>query len=210
MSGHGVPHHAENAAQKRIGIFIALLAVVMAVVAALATQQANEMIVKEIKSSNSFAWYQAKRQRSYVNELEIKRMEMELAGTPTEGQRKLFESQAARLTAKNSEYETENKDILRGAEQDRDEADVAGHKHHRFEYSEIALHIAVVLCSLVLLTEQAMFFRLGIVATLIGVGLAGMAFVPHSSHSEHAEHASSAVPSEHSISTSPSHEEKAK
>jgi hypothetical protein len=201
MSG-SLPHHAENPEQKRIGIFISVLAVVMAIVSALAHQQANQMIVKEVKASNGFAWYQAKRQRSYANELELKRIEFELAGTPTDAQRKIIEAQKAKLAAKNAEYETENKDILLIADADRDAAAIASHKHHWFEFSEICLHIAVVLCSLVLLTEIKVFFQLGVGVTVIGLCLATYAHLGSHSHSaEHdvqpAANAQHAAPSAH-------------
>ncbi len=47
------------------------------------------------------------------------------------------------------------------------------------------LHIAVVLCSLTLLTDQKLFFHLGLAATLGGLILTGYAFnlKPHS-HAE--------------------------
>ena len=109
MSGHEVPHHAENQDQKRIGIFIAVLAVIMAIVGALAKAEANKMIVKEVQSSNGFAWYQSKRQRSYMNELEIRRADFELAGNVNEAQRKLLEESKAKYKAKNAEYEKEKK-----------------------------------------------------------------------------------------------------
>ena len=181
MSG-SLPHHAENPEQKRIGIFISVLAVVMAIVSALAHQQANQMIVKEVKASNAFAWYQAKRQRSYANELELKRIEIELAGTPTDAQRKIIEEHKSKLAAKKAEYETDNKEILVIAGADRKAAEVASHKHHWFELSEICLHIAVVLCSLVLLTEQKVFFRFGLSVTVVGIGLAAYAYFGSHSH----------------------------
>jgi hypothetical protein len=182
MSGHGVPHHAANEDHKRIGVFIAIVAVIMAIVGALAKQHANEMIVKEVKASNGFSWYQAKRQRGYMNELELKRIDVKLAGSPTEAQHKLLEAQRARLAAKNAEYETENKDILAGAEADRVLAATAAHKHHWFEYAEICLHIAVVLSSLVLLTDRKVFLHLGILATVAGVLIAGKAYLTSHAH----------------------------
>lgn len=182
MSGTGIPQHAENDDHKRIGIIISVIAVIMAVVAALAKAEANTMIVKEVQSSNGFAWYQAKRQRSYVNELELKRIEFELAGAPTDGQRKLLEEQRAKLKAKNSEYEAENKGIVASADADKKSAETAAHKHHWFEYGEIMLHIAVVLCSLTLLTDQKLFYQLGLAATIAGIALAAYAYAlkPHS------------------------------
>ena len=191
MSG-SLPHHAENPQQKQVGIFISVLAVVMAIVSAVTNQQANQMIVKEVKASNGFAWYQAKRQRSYANELEIKRIEFELAGTPSEAQRKLIEAQKEKLATKNAEYEGENKKILEDAAADRDAAATAGHQHHWFEISEICLHIAVVLCSLVLLTEQKLFFHIGVIATILGIVLAAYAQLGY--HEHHDAHAAEAKP----------------
>jgi hypothetical protein len=180
MAGHGVPHHAANDEHKRVGIFIAVIAVLMAIIGALAKQQANEMIMKEVKASNGFAWYQAKRQRVAMNELELKRIEVELAGAPTDAQRQLLEAQQGKLAAKNAEYEPENKDILVVADADKRAAVVASHRHHWFEYSEICMHISVVLCSLVLLTERKLFLHLGIVATVAGLLIAGLGwFVTH-------------------------------
>ncbi len=184
MSGHGVPHHAANEEHKRVGIVIAIIAVGMAIVTALAHNEANKMIVKEVQSSNGYSWYQAKRQRSYLNELEIKRIDFELAGNPTEAQRKMREQQLAKLKAKNAEYEGENKEILAGAEADKLAAAAASHRHHWFEYAEILLHIAVVLCSLTLLTDLKLFFRLGLGATVAGFILTIIAFnlKPHAAH----------------------------
>ncbi len=176
MSGHGSHSHSDNPEHKRIGVFIGVIAVVMAIVGAFAKQQANEMIMKEVKASNGFAWYQAKRQRAYVNELEVKRIDFELAGQVNDAQRKLLETNRAKFIAKNAEYDTENKEILSGAEIDRDAAQTAAHKHHWYEFAEIALHIAIVLCSLVLLTNQRIFFHTGIAATVVGIGLAVLAY----------------------------------
>jgi Ca2+/Na+ antiporter len=186
MSGHGVHHHTDHPEQKRVGIFIAVLAVIMAVVAAATTQQANQMLFKAVKASNGFAWYQSKRQRSYANQLELQRIDFELAGTPTDAQKKLLEAEKTKLAAKNAEYEGENKEILATAQSDDVEATTASHRHHWFEFAEIGLHIAVVLCSLVLLTDQKLFLRLGVGATILGVVLAGYAQFGNHEHAEHA------------------------
>jgi len=179
MSHVEVPHHVANDEHKRVGIFISVLAVLMALVSSLARNQANEIIVKEVQASNGFAWYQAKRQRSHLNDLELQRAEFELAGNPTEAQRKVVEMNKARLKSKNAEYEKENEVIRTKAEADKDEARLAEHKHHWLEYGEICMHIAVVLCSLTLLTDMKLFFRLGIAATIAGILVASIAFFPH-------------------------------
>ena len=190
----GLPHHAENPQQKQIGIFISVLAVIMAVVAAVTSQQANQTLAKKVESSNGFAFYQAKRQRSFVNDLELKRIEFELAGTPTEAQRKMVEAQKAEIAKENAKYKAENEGILAKAKADDAAAEVAEHKHHWFEISEICLHIAVVLCSLVLLTELRIFLKLGIVVTVAGLIVAGYAhFGKHSHHAAEEGHAPAAT-----------------
>ena len=190
----GLPHHAENPQQKQVGIFISVLAVIMAVVSAVTNQQANQMLAKKVESSNGFAFYQAKRQRSFVNDLELKRIEFELAGTPNEAQRKLVEGQREEIGKENKKYKEENEGILAKAKADQTAAEVAGHKHHYFEISEICLHIAVVLCSLVLLTEIAIFLKLGIAITVAGLAIAAYAhFGNHSHHGSEAGHAPAAV-----------------
>ncbi|MBI1841201.1 MAG: DUF4337 domain-containing protein [Verrucomicrobia bacterium] len=196
MSEHGVPHHAENHEQKRIGIFISVLAVLMAIVTALANDAANQTLVKQVEASNGFSWYQSKRQRSYMNELELGRIDRELAGAPNDAQRKMLDDTRARLRMKNSEYEKENETINRNSKNDAHLAEVAAHKHHRFEYAEVAIHIAVVLCSLTLLTDSKLFFRIGVAATIVGVVVAcsGFAVPDHGAAGPSAPPATQGVP----------------
>jgi hypothetical protein len=194
MSGHGNHGHSDNPEHKRVGIIISVIAVAMAIVGALAKQQSNDLIVKEVKASNGFSWFQSKRQRSYVNDLEINRIDIEMAGSPTDAQKKMLEAQRAKLVSKNAEYDAEGKDILKAANGDREAATTAAHKHHLFEYSEICLHTAIVLCSLVLLTDRKVFFRLGLIATFGGLGIACAAqFSGHSNHTENGAKADAKV-----------------
>ena len=182
MSEVEVPHHVQNDEHKRVAVFIAALAVLTAVISSLGKNQANHLIVKEVESSNGFAWYQAKRQRSYVNEVELQRIDVQLAGTLTEGQKTLLEQMRNHLRAQNSKYEKEGEEIQAKAKADNEAAELAKHKHHWLEYGEVCMHIAVVLCSLTLLTDLKLFYRLGMAITVVGILLASVAFFldPHS------------------------------
>ena len=202
MSDHGVPHHAENQEQKRVGIFISVLAVLMAVVTALANDSANQTLVKQVEASNGFSWYQSKRQRSYMNELELGRIERELAGSPNDAQTRLLENTRARLKTKNSEYEKENETINRNSNHDAQLAKIAAHKHHQFEYAEVAIHIAIVLCSLTLLTDSKLFFKIGVLATVAGVVFACLGFAV-SDHGESEAPTPHAPPAAHSPVSAP-------
>lgn len=163
-----IPHGEGKQGEKQIGIMIAVIAVVMAIIGSLGNNAANERIVKAVESSNGFAWYQAKRQRSYLNDLEIKRIAIELAGNPTAGQREALQRLANELKAKNDEYQGENEKLVKAAEAAKIESEVSGEKNDGFDHAEILLQVAVVLCSLTLLTDNRNFLRVGIVVAILG------------------------------------------
>jgi hypothetical protein len=176
-------HHSDNPEQKKVGLIIAVLAVVLAVIGSLAKDAANQMIVNEVKASNGFAWYQSKRMRSYLNELELDRISAQESGAITDPQRELLAKQKTKLTSKNAEYKSENEDILKKAESQQGVATIAAHRHHGFERAEVFLHIAVVLCSVTLLTDRKVFSQVGVALAGVGVILAAYTYFHH----EHAE-----------------------
>ncbi|MSR66801.1 MAG: DUF4337 family protein, partial [Pedosphaera sp.] len=101
--------------EKSIGMAIALIAVLLAFVSALGNEEDNEKIVNEIKASNHYAWFQAKRIREALNTGVIDQMKLEALGTPTEAQLEAMKKHEAKLKAKNDEYKTENEEIQRKA-----------------------------------------------------------------------------------------------
>lgn len=171
-----IPHHVEGKDQKQIGVLIAVIAVIMAVVSSLGKHAANEMIVNEVKSSNDYAWYQAKRQREYVNEIEIRRLDIELLANPTGIRKAAVEKFKADLLAKNTEYQRENQKIKELGDAAKLHAKIGGAKNETFDHSEILLQIAMVLCSLTLLTGLKLFTRIGLAAAAAGVVFGILAF----------------------------------
>ena len=176
-----IPHGEGKEGEKQIGIIIAIIAVVMAVVGSLGNNAANDRIIKAVESSNGYAWFQAKRQRSYVNELEIKRLAVDMAGNPAAAQREAMTKLTAELQAKNVEYQAENDKLRTEATAAKLESELSGEKNDGFDHAEILLQVAVVLCSLTLLTDNRNFLRVGIVVALLGGLWAGKTLVlkPH-------------------------------
>ena len=162
--------------EKQVGILIAVMAVLMAIIGTLGNNAADDMIVGEIKSSNGFAWYQAKRQREYLNDLELRRIAIDLTDSPSAARKAALDAAAAELRARNQEYRTENEEIRRTAELDGIAARVAGERNDAFGHAEILLQVAVVLCSLTLLTGIRGFLITGIIVALGGLLLGGRAY----------------------------------
>lgn len=162
--------------EKSIGMAIALIAVLLAFVSALGNEEDNEKIVNEIKASNHYAWFQAKRIREALNTGVIDQMKLEALGTPTEAQLEAMKKHEAKLKAKNDEYKTENEEIQRKAVGYEAVAKFASEKGDRYDRAELCLQIAVVLCSITLLTGQSVFFRCGVVIAVIGTVIGVTAF----------------------------------
>jgi hypothetical protein len=171
-----IPHAEGKQGEKQIGITIAIIAVLMAIVGSLGHNAANDMIVNEVKSSNAFAWYQAKRQREYLDDIELRRIAVELAGNPAPAQRDALVRLASELGQRNQEYRAETERIQAEAKQFGLEARVSAARNDGFDPSEILLQVAVVLCSLTLLTESKVFIRIGLVVALAGAVFGGLAF----------------------------------
>jgi hypothetical protein len=171
MADIEIPHPEGRKNEKPVGILIAIVAVVLAVIGSLGNNAANDRIVAEVKASNGFSWYQAKRQREALNDLELKRIAVELASSPSPGRREALERLQQDLLAKNREYKVENAGILATAEADRTAARIHGDRNDGFDRAEILLQVAVVLCTLTLLVESRIFLRIGLVVALVGMGV---------------------------------------
>lgn len=171
-----IPTEAGSKEDKKVGIKIAIIAVVMAIVSSYGKNAANDMIINEVKASNGYAWYQAKRIRGALNDQAIGQLDLDLLGTPTDAQREAMGKLKKKLQEKNAEYKRENEDILKEADTTKAEAALAGKKNDAFDRAEIALQVAVVLCSLTLLTGSSVFSRAGVALAALGVVLAVMAF----------------------------------
>jgi len=171
-----IPHGEGKPGEKRVGILIAIIAVLLAVVGALGHDAANEMIVDEVKASNAFSWYQAKRQREYLNDIELRRIDIELAGNPTPAQGDALRHLASDLRKKNDEYRKEGEHIQAEARQLGLDARIASARNDGFDHAEILLQVAIVLCSLTLLTESRVFLRIGLAVAVAGIVAGGLAF----------------------------------
>lgn len=176
MADVEIPTEPGNKEDKLVGIKIAIIAVVMAIVSSYGKNAANDMIINEVKASNGYAWYQAKRIRGALNDQAISQIDLDLLGHPAEAQREAMLKLKTKLQEKNAEYKQENEDILKEADTTKAEAALAGKKNDAFDRAEIALQVAVVLCSLTLLTGSSIFSRAGVGLAAIGVVLAVLAF----------------------------------
>ena len=170
--------HAEHAKEDPtlapVSLTMAVLAVLVAVVSLLGHRAHTEEVVLQAKSSDQWAYYQAKN---------IRRHEDELFNDQTSVQPTIDAAALAKFRDKYSQeaerYKDEQKEIEDKAHEM--EADVAHERDRadRFDLAEVFLEVGLVITSITLLSGRRLFWYLGILLGVVGVVLSVTGFIVH-------------------------------
>jgi hypothetical protein len=188
------PHHTHDPFQLKVAVTIAILAAALACVTMLSHRSHSETLQHEIRSNdditeaaNQWAYYQAKKNRQYMLEANCQMLQV-LQEQPSESAKK----QIADWRAKASEYKEDTKkiedkarDLGKDARVEQGKAEEAHHSSNRFDFGELGVEMALVLCSIALLTRRREFWYVGLILGAIGFVWAMTAFLPHASHENH-------------------------
>lgn len=175
--------HAEEArhdpSAAPVSLTMAVLAVVVATVSLLGHRAHTEEVVLQNRSSDQWAYYQAKNIRRHEDQIFVDLSSLltaKDAGTKDAGD-------AASLRQKYSEeakrYADEQKDLEAEANRLQAETRLAGRKADRYDLSEVFLEIALVITSITLLSKKNGFWYGGIVLGLLGTAVAVTGFLLH-------------------------------
>ena len=170
--------HAEHAKHDPslapISLTMALLAVLVAVVTLLGHRAHTEEVVMQAKSSDQWAYYQAKNIRRHTDELFIDLTSVETT-TDAAALAKLRE----KYSGEASRYKDEQKEIEDKAREM--EAEVAHERNRavRFDLAEVFLEVGLVITSITLLSGRKIFWALGIVLGVVGIVVAATGFLVH-------------------------------
>lgn len=160
-------HHARDPFDKLVAGSMAIIAALLATVSVLGQHFNTEMLLSQQKSSDEWAFYQAKNIRRYSAQL---------------GQDLLTQLNApgeaiGKYTKDGARYDKEMKalqDQAKDFEKERDEADS---KAKSFHIGEVFLEVAIVLSSLAILTKRQVMYFAGAALAAVGVVYAGLAFL---------------------------------
>lgn len=150
--------------EKRIGLTIAVFAVFLAVTTMLAHRSHTEAVLTQSKANDQWAFFQAKNIRSHMYEANA-----ELAAVLGDKGDKLKEDFQERSERQKKDAE----EIQKQAEELENETKLMSRRAGFFDLAEIFFEVAIVLCTISLLTGAQVFWRFSFLSTLLGVALAG-------------------------------------
>ena len=167
---------AESRHERLVGLIIAAIAVVLAIVTHLGNEANNEKIVAHVDASDQFSFYQAKKLHRSQLEVAVDQIKLEYDRLSAPAQAEA-DKHLASYDAEIKHLEDDDKEIKAKADELLLEAHHLEAKATYIELGEIALQISIVLCSITILTEQNLFVKMGVVAALAGVFFAVWAFL---------------------------------
>jgi hypothetical protein len=170
--------HAEHAKHDPtlvpVTVTMAILAVLVAVVTLVGHRAHTEEVVLQAKSSDQWAFYQAKNIRRHTDELFVDLTSVQ-ATTDAAALAKLRE----KYSGEASRYKDEQKDIEEKAKEMEAEVATKQNEADRFDLAEVFLEVGLVITSITLLSGRRLFWALGIGLSVVGIVVAGTAFFVH-------------------------------
>jgi hypothetical protein len=158
---HEVASEAHTRSAKRIGLTMAVVAVLLAVSTMLGHRTHTETVLMQTRATDQWAFYQAKNIRAHMYEADAQMAaalgakgaaeDFKLRGEKQRGDAEHIRAEAEKLEAETQA--TERK---------------AGH----YDLSEIFFEIGIVLCSISLLSGSGLFWRLSFISTAVGILIA--------------------------------------
>lgn len=166
--------HAEHAAHDRsmapVSLTMAILAVLVAVASLLGHRAHTEEVILQNKSTDQWAYYQAKNIRRHTDELFADFASV--IATPDASKaaqlREKYQAEAKSYADQQKEIDAEAKKLEQETSHERDRAD-------RYDLAEVFLEIGLVVTSITLLSGRRIFWKAGMFLGVVGVVVAATA-----------------------------------
>ncbi len=199
---HGMEEHLEHAEHaqhaehihdpffRRVAMTMAIVAAVLACVTMLSHRAhtetlrlQNEATIHHTQASNQWAYFQAKKNREYF--YDVSGVILEPIASKAENSKALlakveeWKSKVQRYEKEAAEIQSQADALTKRGEALRDESQHAHHRADRFDLGELGVELALVLCSLAVLTKRGQFWYAGIASGIVGAAIAATGFLLH-------------------------------
>ncbi len=186
--------HADHSAQdpffRRVAMTMAIVAAVLACVTMLSHREhtetlrlQNEATIRHTRASDQWSYFQAKKNREYFYDVSGFILEP-LAAKADNSKALLAKSEEWKTKAQKYEQDAaaiqEKADSLTNqAEEFQKESEHAHHRADWYDRGELGVELALVLCSLAVLTKRAEFWYGGIGFGILGAAIAASVLLVH-------------------------------
>jgi hypothetical protein len=168
------PETPESRKERAVGLIIAAIAVVLAIVTHLGNEIHQDEILAHVDAADQYSYYQAKKDLRSRLQLQSDTLHLlydGLSGPAKTSADKLlssYSSDSERSASEGAEIKAKGDELIADSQRLAKKAAI-------LDIGEIALQISVVLCSITILTEQRLFVRLGVSVALAGAVVAAWA-----------------------------------
>jgi hypothetical protein len=163
-------HAAHNPSMAPVSLTMATLAVLVAVASLLGHRAHTEEVILQNKSTDQWAYYQAKNIRRHTDELFA-----DFASVMTASDSKKMAQLREKYQAEANTYRDQQKDIDAEARKLEDETKLERRRADRYDLAEVFLEIGLVVTSITLLSGRRIFWKAGMMLGVVGVVVAATA-----------------------------------
>jgi len=163
--------HASHAGNRQVGMTMAIFAAALALVTMMGHRLHTEEVVMQTQVADGWAFFQAKNSRSqmYAADAKLAELLQGAAGAAT----------AKAWVEKAGQERKEADEIRHSTEQLDRETKAIAQRATRFDEAEVFLEIAIVLCSVALLTGGRGFWLVSFGGAIIAIVLAALGMTAH-------------------------------
>jgi len=161
--------HAHHSGQKGIGLTTSIVAVLLAVATLLGHRSHTEEVILRTEANDQWAYYQAKKIRAHVYEADAQLAKLSSADAAKDV--------AAEMAKKSAKYDKDAEDIQNEANKLDGEQKLVTRRANYFDLSELFLEISIIFCSIALLTEMKVFWKVSFITTIAGIGAIVVGFL---------------------------------
>jgi Domain of unknown function (DUF4337) len=172
--GHGGHGGEENPLVLPVSLTMSIMAVVLAAVTLLAHRTSTHELLLQAEATDQWSYYQAKNIRLHEMEANV-----DIFSTLSPKEAAKAEAMVQKYEKQVAKYESDKEDISEKAKDLEKERDILGRRADRFEGGEVFLEVALVICSITLLTNKKAFWFLGILLGIAGLAVAATAWLVH-------------------------------
>lgn len=172
VEGHGGHDASHDPFTTRVSLSISILAVVLAITTMLGHRSASEGSQKQAEAFDQWAYYQAKNGRQFTAQKTLE-LESVMTAIDKEKSEKLSES----LKKEIEKYEDDKREISDKAKELQKERELMQRKVDKFEAGESLLEIALVLCSITLITRRYSLWFVGLAVAAGGIYFAAAGYL---------------------------------